>query len=593
MKPRALLPLALLACTAPDAHPGATSSTIAPSADGRSLWITSPDDGRVVEVDPDTLALRRSLSVRADASAVTWLGATLVVASARSPAVTLREVGAPDAALEVSLPCSGATALVRWDDRTVFALCPDDDRVVRLVRTGGLGARVDGVAVVPGRPTALARVDDDLVAGCSRDGTLKRFRWPAGATGDAVSAVAASVRALVDRPGHAASQVSAVVPDGAGDVIAVFQEVDRDSDRARPPEGGGYGAVVDGDARIEARLTGLCGARYARFDGGARVLSGPSALAWDSAHRRLWIAHRYTDNVAVFSCDNGARHLGTFRVGRGPRGIALSDDGQTAWVDVGFDHAVARLSFADAVPDRTRDATAVVRRALGPTTLSERAMRGRSIFHDAVDTHLTPSGVVTCATCHPDGGDDGLVWFLHTSAIGPKLRRTPPAWTARAALAPFHWDGGFREAGALTRATITGLMGGDGLLIDEGAVSEWLETLTPPAPRPMSPAESAAGEAGARVFAAAGCGDCHRGEYFSDGRRHDVLAASADAAAQLAEVDTPTLRGVRARAPYLHDGRAATLGDVIGAHNPEDRHGRTRALSEGDRRALLTYLEGL
>ncbi|MDB4931772.1 MAG: hypothetical protein JWM10_4256 [Myxococcaceae bacterium] len=587
----ALLPLALLACAAPVpvVRSGASSSTLAPSPDRRTLWITSPDDDRLVEVDATSLAVVRTLPSAVEAGAVVRLGDTLLVASARSPAVVIHSLIDNQPSRVVPIPCRAVDAMVRWDDASVLLACGGDDRVLRLTA----GGELRGVVRVPGRPTALARVDGDVVAGCSRDGTLQRFTWPESLSGGVATTVAPTTRRLADRPGHAASQISAVVPDGAGDVLAVYQDVDRDSDRARPPADGAYGAATDGDARIEPRLAGLCGSRYARFDGGARVLSGPSALAWDAAHRRVWIAHRYTDNVAVFSCDHGPRHLGTFRVGRGPRGIVLSDDGGTAWVDVGFDHAVARLSFDDAVPERVREAAAVVRRPVVPTRLSAEAMRGRSIFHDAVDTHLTPSGVVTCATCHPDGGDDGLVWFLHTGAIAPKLRRTPPAWTARAALAPLHWDGAFADAGSLTRATITGLMGGDGLLVDEGAVSAWLSSLPVPAARPRTPEEEPQAAAGERVFARAGCGDCHRGEYLSDGQRHAVLAPSGDPAAQLEQADTPTLRGVGARAPYLHDGRAATLDEVIGAHNAGDRHGRTGALSDDDRRALISYLEGL
>ena len=39
--------------------------------------------------------------------------------------------------------------------------------------------------------------------------------------------------------------------------------------------------------------------------------------------------------------------------------------------------------------------------------------------------------------------------------------------------------------------------------------------------------------------------------------------------------DVPSLLNVWETAPYLHDGRAATLRDVITLHNPRDQHGRT------------------
>jgi hypothetical protein len=51
-------------------------------------------------------------------------------------------------------------------------------------------------------------------------------------------------------------------------------------------------------------------------------------------------------------------------------------------------------------------------------------------------------------------------------------------------------------------------------------------------------------------------------------------------------IDTPTLLGVWATPPYLHDGSAQTLAQVI--ENP--RHGDSAALSVEDRRALAAYL---
>jgi hypothetical protein len=59
-------------------------------------------------------------------------------------------------------------------------------------------------------------------------------------------------------------------------------------------------------------------------------------------------------------------------------------------------------------------------------------------------------------------------------------------------------------------------------------------------------------------------------ELWSDFKRHDVGAALADSKAfnQIAanQFITPPLWGVADSAPYLHDGRAATLGDAILAH---------------------------
>lgn len=58
----------------------------------------------------------------------------------------------------------------------------------------------------------------------------------------------------------------------------------------------------------------------------------------------------------------------------------------------------------------------------------------------------------------------------------------------------------------------------------------------------------------------------------------------------LVGLDTPTLKGIWETGPYLHDGSAATLMDVITTANPGDRHGRTSHLSRKEREQLAAFL---
>lgn len=57
--------------------------------------------------------------------------------------------------------------------------------------------------------------------------------------------------------------------------------------------------------------------------------------------------------------------------------------------------------------------------------------------------------------------------------------------------------------------------------------------------------------------------------------------------------DTPTLREVWRTAPYLHDGRAATLESLFTEHNPDDQHGETKALPKDELRDMIEYLRSL
>jgi len=54
----------------------------------------------------------------------------------------------------------------------------------------------------------------------------------------------------------------------------------------------------------------------------------------------------------------------------------------------------------------------------------------------------------------------------------------------------------------------------------------------------------------------------------------------------------PTLLGVWASAPYLHDGSRSTLMDVL-TDNPGDQHGVTSGLSAQQRADLVAFLQSL
>ena len=89
--------------------------------------------------------------------------------------------------------------------------------------------------------------------------------------------------------------------------------------------------------------------------------------------------------------------------------------------------------------------------------------------------------------------------------------------------------------------------------------------------------------------AAAGCATCHLGDALTDGVKHDVKSrARGDVQAAF---DTPSLRFVGRSAPYYHDGRYATLADLL--RGADGTMGHTAHLSAEDQSALVAYLESL
>jgi cytochrome c peroxidase len=82
----------------------------------------------------------------------------------------------------------------------------------------------------------------------------------------------------------------------------------------------------------------------------------------------------------------------------------------------------------------------------------------------------------------------------------------------------------------------------------------------------------------------AGCSTCHGMDgQAPDGLRHAI--------SETVEYDTPSLRFAGGTAPYFHDGRFGSLGDMLAA--TDGAMGKTHQLSPDDRRALETYLRSL
>lgn len=141
---------------------------------------------------------------------------------------------------------------------------------------------------------------------------------------------------------------------------------------------------------------------------------------------------------------------------------------------------------------------------------------------------------------------------------------------------PFHWSG-TREDTQAFRKTFTGFMAGTGLAPPElDALAAFVDSLQPIASPVRGPDGSLTAVAGAAVFLSAGCVSCHAPPLFTDRQLHDVGTGAPfhdrpAGAGKLPEArggafKTPPLRELWLTAPYLHDGRAATLRDAIRAH---------------------------
>jgi mono/diheme cytochrome c family protein len=105
---------------------------------------------------------------------------------------------------------------------------------------------------------------------------------------------------------------------------------------------------------------------------------------------------------------------------------------------------------------------------------------------------------------------------------------------------------------------------------------------------PASPAvDPDASDRGQALFtdAKVGCADCHAGPQLTSKENKDIGRGEL--------LQVPSLVGIAGRAPYMHDGCAATLRDRFDPACGGDKHGDVSGLSEAQLADLIAYLETL
>lgn len=253
--------------------------------------------------------------------------------------------------------------------------------------------------------------------------------------------------------------------------------------------------------------------------------------------------------------------------------------------------------------------------------LSSTLLRGKQVFANAEDKRMASEGYVSCSSCHFDGYEDGMVWDFFDRGEG--FRNTTSLLGRRGTgHGPVHWSANFDEIQDFDNP-IRAHQGGLGFipldLFESGTVSDpWgdpkagldpdLDALAAYVASlddvPRSPFRNPDGtltaqaEEGLAIFLELGCDGCHGGDDFTDsmdGGVHDVGTmtelSGSRLGGELPGIDTPTLLGIWQTAPYLHDGSAPTLRDVLTTRNPEGRHGDTSSLTDEELDALVAYLE--
>lgn len=293
---------------------------------------------------------------------------------------------------------------------------------------------------------------------------------------------------------------------------------------------------------------------------------------------------------------------GHIELGDNPRSMVLSADGSRLFV---HNSLSASVSVVD-----TAQLSVETEIAIAPNPLPASLINGKRLFNSSDRSDMSRDQWIACASCHFDGEMDARTWFF------PDGPRNTTSLLGVGSTVPFHWSGDLDELQDV-EATIRDIQAGTGLAKGPDNCTPTCDTAPPNAgrsqdlddlaafmaslefsPNPFLGPNAQLSEAALRgnnLFYSdtTGCSGCHSPPFFTDHLRHDVGTGDNPDENNGPDFDTPSLRGVYATAPYLHDGRASTLTSVLTTYNPDDKHGLTSSLTESEVEDIVAFLNSL
>lgn len=345
----------------------------------------------------------------------------------------------------------------------------------------------------------------------------------------------------------------------------------------------GYGAA-DAHAPVSfavATITETGAPRRVELDDGCRL---PRGAAHDPASSTLWVACQGEGAVVGYDVSSFLATKVRLPVSGGPSSVAV--DGRSgslvAWAP--FDRAV-HVFRSSSGPKSMEPVAAIALSHREGAGLSADAAAGRRLFHDAREKAISGDGRA-CASCHPDGRDDGLTW---PTPEGPRQTIFLAGRVARSG--PFGWSAKHESLPAHVKVTMKNL-GGTGLHEPRLAqLAAWLRAM--PAPPRTEPALDPVQAQGKAIFESkeAGCAGCHAVQPIPTTGADAYEVASATPADRTDAFLAPSLGSLGATAPYFHDGRYATLGELLRAC--DGKMGATGHLGTSQLAALEAYLDAL
>lgn len=540
---------------APLAHPRGPRA----SPDARSLCVTSEETDELRVGAPGALARHDTADGPVGCA---FAGDTLLVASRHGNVIELLANGALREGPEIG---RGAVALAARDEIAVVARAGEARELVVL----DLAAeRVIARVSLEGVPLAVELLDATRAVVATRSPS-------------ALVVVSLGPEARVVRERRLVMPAVALATRDGELVLATTDF----GDPSEPNLGNHFieDQLVWLDAEtLEPRRIEATGRRTERQDHAGDLDRGlsPVALAFDRAERLL-VAFAGSHELGVFAPGAPARFIDLSDAIVVPSGVVALDDrilvsSATSGALVDLDPRSLALRRVErwAPDDATllREAPEMLRLRLGERTFWEATRAGAS-----------------CQSCHTLGSSDGEGHNIGGRVLAPTLDVRGLAGTS-----PFLRDGSYPRLGDLHEVAVLEYRGYREPAGDRRATLDaWLTSL--PVPPSFASRERERERRGLDAFFAAGCDRCHAPPAFTSLARHAARTVFPDADLDdpSLSLDVPALRNLRDQEPYLFDGRARTLREVLTTENAMYHHGDTSSLSEADLSDLVFFLETL
>ena len=308
--------------------------------------------------------------------------------------------------------------------------------------------------------------------------------------------------------------------------------------------------------------------------------------------RLLRYVHTHSGPLAQDLAASANYVMGRIAVGRDPRGVVFSHDGQRLLV-------ANRLDDTISVIDRRTNRVASTIPMAGPKQVSV-LRKGEQTFYTS---RYSFQGQMGCANCHIDSTFDGLTWDLEPDGFGRDVVDNRPIEAVRDT-EPFKWNGGNpnlpTECGPRTEKYFWRAENFDDITLTDLVVyvrglqarpNRWQqvdEHLTPGQERGRALFVRDVDKFGNAIPETNRCSFCHSGPRGTNQKSFDVGTGRATDNTGL--LDTPQLTNIAITGPYLHDGSASTLEEIWTIFNLQDKHGRTNDLTKDELNDLIEYL---